>query len=494
MKKEASIVSMAKLIMVVSLIVALGAVMGTLGYFWAIPRGEVAIDNIQQKKFILEKGDIAKLFSQETQIIETQFVKSQSGEDRAIVLWMIDPEKIEKKDDFYTCPETTKGSYYQGQTRISLVDLEKMKIINTIKIISSLSIKDEFYVPYQIRDGVGPYFVREKTEKNEGKPTIIKLKDYNEDGKVLEFAFFDSPACISPLMTIIGYSENKDEIIQYDFNLEEKAGDDVVFKSRKWLVKIFLSGSNKDGYWESKNDTCGRGGVIEKSKINYNQEKEIFEGELEIIDCSSVAFADWQTYRNEEYGFELRYPLDWKYLEGSRADYLGFEYEIVVFGKNIPAQDEPFTIVQRSSEKNVTGKMFRKGSLVLDINTWGLGNPEEYSINQQILSTFKFIQISKTEILSPSTGEVWKVGESYDILWKPKNENNRIDIRLYNNDASDNATRLVWQPSNVPNTGKYTFDVFENMKNGNRYQLEITEYDDNDSYNVKSGEFSIVKE
>jgi len=462
MKKEISIVSMAKLIMVVSLIVALGAVMGMLGYLWAMPRGEVAIDNIQQKKFILEKGDITKLFSQETQIIETQFVKSQSREDRAIVLWMIDPEKIEKKDDFYTCPETTRGSYYRGRTRVSLIDLGKMEIINTIEIISSLSIKDEFYVPYQIR--------------------------------VLEFAFFDSPGCIPPLMTIIGYSENKDEIIQYDFNLKEKAGDDVVLKSRKWLGKIFLSGSNKDGYWESKNDTCGRGGVIEKSKINYNQEKEIFEGEFEIIDCSSVAFADWQTYRNEEYGFELMYPLDWKYLEGSRADYLGFEYEIVVFGKNIPAQDEPFTIVQRSSEKNVTGKMFRKGSLVLDINTWGLGNPEEYSINQQMLSTFKFIEKKETEILSPSAGEVWKVGESYDILWKPKNENNRIDVRLYNNNASDNATRLVWQPSNVPNTGKYAFDVFENMKNGNRYQLEITEYDDNDSYNVKSGEFSIVKE
>ena len=99
-----------------------------------------------------------------------------------------------------------------------------------------------------------------------------------------------------------------------------------------------------------------------------------------------------------------------------------------------------------------------------------------------------------TEILSPSEGEVWKVGKSYYILWKPKNENNRIDIRLYNNDAFDNASRLLWQPSNVPNTGKYIFNVSANMKNGDRYQLEITEYDSSDSYSIKSSEFSIIKE
>ncbi|MCK5475682.1 MAG: hypothetical protein KAI71_03825 [Candidatus Pacebacteria bacterium] len=78
---------------------------------------------------------------------------------------MIDPEKNEKTDDLYTCPEVTRGSYYQGRTRVSLVDLEKMKIINTIKIISSLTNKDEFYIPYQIRDDMGLYFVREKTQK-----------------------------------------------------------------------------------------------------------------------------------------------------------------------------------------------------------------------------------------------------------------------------------------------------------------------------------------
>ena len=380
MEKEALFISVTKLILSVSLIVEIGALIGMFGYLLVMPK------NIQQEK---EEINITKLFSQETQIIETQFVKSRSQKKRAIVLWMIDPEKNEKTDDVYTCPEITRGSYYQGRTRVSLVDLEKMRIINTIKVISSLTDKDEFYIPYQIRDNIGLYFVREKIQKTEGKPVVIKLKDYNKDTKALEFAFFDSPSCISPLMTILGYSENKDKIIQYDFNLKERTGDNVVFKSKKWISKVFLSELSEDGFWKAKNDTCGRGGMMEKSKISYNQEEETFEGELEIISC-----------------------------------------------------DLAFSI----------------------------------------------------EISSPSEGEIWKVGKSYDILWKPKNENNRIDIRLYNNDASDNATRLLWQPSNVSNTGKYTFDVSENMKNGDRYQLEITEYDSSDSYNFKSGEFSIIKE
>ncbi|MCK5475681.1 MAG: hypothetical protein KAI71_03820 [Candidatus Pacebacteria bacterium] len=208
----------------------------------------------------------------------------------------------------------------------------------------------------------------------------------------MEFAFFDSPSCISPLMTILGYSENKDRIIQYDFNLKEKTDDDVVLKSKKWISKVFLSELSEDGFWKAKNDTCGRGGVMEKSKISYNQKEEIFEGELEIISCDLAFSADWQIYKNNEHEFELRYPLDWKYLEANRADYLGFEYKIVSFSKNVPAQDYPFTIVRRLSEKNVTGKMFKEGSLILDIDTWGLGNPEEYSISQQMISTFKFVK------------------------------------------------------------------------------------------------------
>ena len=83
------------------------------------------------------------------------------------------------------------------------------------------------------------YFVREKTQETEGKPTIIKLKDYNKDTKALEFAFFDSPSCISPLMTILGYSENKDKIVQYDFNLKERTGDDVVLKIKNGFQKYF---------------------------------------------------------------------------------------------------------------------------------------------------------------------------------------------------------------------------------------------------------------
>ncbi|MCK5475683.1 MAG: hypothetical protein KAI71_03830 [Candidatus Pacebacteria bacterium] len=68
MEKEALFISVTKLILSVGLIVEIGALMGMFGYLLMMPK------NIQQEK---EKISIVELFPQETQVIETQFVKSR---------------------------------------------------------------------------------------------------------------------------------------------------------------------------------------------------------------------------------------------------------------------------------------------------------------------------------------------------------------------------------------------------------------------------------
>src|SRR5882724_6735832 len=69
-------------------------------------------------------------------VIESKAVPQQWRANRAIILWMVKPKKnpLSYGPLEYTCPDETRGSYYSGPTRVSLVDLQTKKIINTVKI------------------------------------------------------------------------------------------------------------------------------------------------------------------------------------------------------------------------------------------------------------------------------------------------------------------------------------------------------------------------
>ena len=148
-------------------------------------------------------------------IIETRPLTATSRPNRALVLWMLNPKKNprEPADEIYTCPEYTRGHYFTGQTRISLVDLKTNKIINTIKIKGEGGEADSFDVPYKIARGY--YYQIVKSNAKEAKPIILALKDFNGDGKAHEFVLYDAVACMGLQTALIGYSERQDNVIQY---------------------------------------------------------------------------------------------------------------------------------------------------------------------------------------------------------------------------------------------------------------------------------------
>lgn len=220
-------------------------------------------------------------------VVETRKVPSANQPDRALVLWMLSPKKNPsgyEPDEVYPCPDQTRGSYYSGPTRVSLLNSANRTIVNTVKIAEEPEEGgDTFDLPYAIRKGY--YYRVEAPVKRdvEAKPTIMWLKDYNGDGKALEFALFDAVACMGLETTLIGYSEKQDRVIQYPVNLEVLEGSKHSTRVTPWADYLFSAKWRRPGYWKYEIDYRGRGGSLDKWAVRYNAVKEWFEGTLTVV-------------------------------------------------------------------------------------------------------------------------------------------------------------------------------------------------------------------
>lgn len=215
-------------------------------------------------------------------IIETRAIPSKAHPNRELVMWMINPEKIPRQapDEPYTCPEETRGHYYTGPLRVSLVDTGTRRVINTLMIIPDYyDDKDSFDIPYKIHKGYYTVTGLRPGEK-EGVPVLMQLRDYNADGRAQEFALFDALACMGLPTTLIGYSESKDRVIQYPVNLDVYVGDKRVRKVLHWPDYLFSRKPARPGFWRYEIDYRGRGGSLDRWEIRYNRRLEAFEGTL----------------------------------------------------------------------------------------------------------------------------------------------------------------------------------------------------------------------
>jgi hypothetical protein len=212
-------------------------------------------------------------------VLETQNLNSTTHANRALILWMINAKRYPRSDpqEIYTCPEETTGHFYQGAVRVSLVNTVDKKIINT-QVVKDEQGEDRFNIPYKIHRSY--YFVAGVRGRQEGKPTIMKLKDYNGDGRVAEFALFDAIACMGLSTTLIGYSEKQDKVIQYETELTRTLNGKKTKENLTWIDYLFSRTSDKPGYWKYEIDYRGRGGSLDKYEVRYNMAKERFEATL----------------------------------------------------------------------------------------------------------------------------------------------------------------------------------------------------------------------
>jgi hypothetical protein len=211
------------------------------------------------------------------QVLEERALELKDGKGRSLVLWMLRPKKYPRGDEeVYTCPEETRGSFYRGPARVSLVDTEAGRVVNTVKIVEDD--EDEFDLPYRIRAG-GYYRVEGVAEGGEGRPTILYLKDFNGDGRAHEFALYDAWACMGLGTALFGYSEKSDRVIQYTVSLETtdpkgKRSAEVL----TWVDYLFSKEPSGPGRWKYEIDYRGRGGSLDRYEVRYDAAAERFEG------------------------------------------------------------------------------------------------------------------------------------------------------------------------------------------------------------------------
>lgn len=220
-------------------------------------------------------------------VVETQKLPVAN---RMLVLWMLNPKKHPSDygtDEPVPCPDQTRGSYYSGPTRVSLLNSSHHSIINTVKIVADYEPgekgEDSFDVPYAIRKGFY-YHVAESLHRTaEARPTIMWLRDYNGDGHALEFALFDALACMGLETTLIGYSQKQDRVVQYPVHLEVTEGARHSTRDGVWADYLFNQRTVRSGVWKYEIDYRGRGGSLDKWEVSYNPARERFEGKLTIV-------------------------------------------------------------------------------------------------------------------------------------------------------------------------------------------------------------------
>lgn len=212
-------------------------------------------------------------------VVEERPLEVGGGRRRALVLWMLRPKKYPRgPGEIYTCPEQTRGSFYRGPARVSLVDTGAGRVVNTLRVLQEYAGgSDEFDLPYRIRAG-GHYHVAGVPEGREGRPTIMHLRDFNGDGRAFEFALFDALACMGLETALFGYSERHDRVIQYPVRLESEYGGGRTTESLNWADYLFSREAAGPGRWKFEIDYRGRGGTLDSYDVRYNAAAERFEG------------------------------------------------------------------------------------------------------------------------------------------------------------------------------------------------------------------------
>ncbi|HTF81880.1 MAG TPA: hypothetical protein VL947_09150 [Cytophagales bacterium] len=238
----------------------------------------------------------------DAKIVEVRDLSKSGIKNRKIVLWMEQPKAHLDITPEYTCPEYAHGkAYLSGKAYVSLVNAQD-SLMNTVKIRSAMHVlSTDTLKMSKIKTTVhlypvslplsslkklkgygtmgGLYHADNATDSSDGPAQILYLKDYNLDGKALEFAIYENTSCASTLSSLYGYSPRQDRIIAFplEYHVTHEAPQHQVEEHvGSFIERLFLQTPSKYPITFSM-DYRGRGGMIEHYKVDYDKDCETFE-------------------------------------------------------------------------------------------------------------------------------------------------------------------------------------------------------------------------
>lgn len=211
-------------------------------------------------------------------VVETTAVSSSHGA-RLLVLWMEAAREHRgtlEPDEPLSCPELASGRHFlRGLGRVSLIDVRREMVINTIRLDTN-SGSPTLDVPLELARTL-------YDRRGGGAARIMSLRDLNDDGRANEFVIFATESCSDRYGTAVGYSERRDRVISYTFELRVVANGAVTKVEDQWIPAGFFDAPQTNGAWRFQWHYPEEPPQEYRYEIRYDSQRERFVGAERVV-------------------------------------------------------------------------------------------------------------------------------------------------------------------------------------------------------------------
>ncbi len=114
-----------------------------------------------------------------------------------------------------------------------------------------------------------------------------------------------------------------------------------------------------------------------------------------------------------------------------------------------------------------------------------IGCRQENEPSGDEIEFYPTITSSEFQIISPKSGDIWYINQTYEIKWLPSSKAKFVIIKIF---RKNTLKKII--SSKTENDGSFFYNVHPDLESSNLYKIELSNYYDSTEV-VKSNYFSI---